>query len=186
MDQILEAYYAENAKKLHGMVDKILSKFGGILDKDIEDFYSLANEVFADVMKRYDHAQSFDAFLFSCLSRRIKTEMTKRNREKRRADRMSVSIDTPVGEEDDITLGDMIADDFTIEREIFENSEEGYSRRMRLYLDRLSGLQREVLKMHSEGYFPKEIKEELHLSGKQYTECCEAIHSYRNVSVLQM
>lgn len=184
MEQILTSYYADNARKLHGIVDRILLKFGGIPDKDMDDFYSLANEVFVEVMKRYDSSQSFEAFLYSCLSKRIKTEMTRRNREKRKADRISVSMDTPVDDEEEITLGDIIADDFSVEREVLENSEESYSRRMLLYLSRLSKLQREVLKLHSVGYLPNEIREELHISAKQYTECCEAIHSYRNVSVL--
>ena len=65
---ILDMYYADNAKKLHKAVDKILFKFGGLSDKDKDDFYSLANEVFVDVMRRYDNAQSFDGFLYSCLS----------------------------------------------------------------------------------------------------------------------
>ena len=184
MEQILTSYYADNARKLHGIVDRILLKFGGIPDKDMDDFYSLANEVFVEVMKRYDSSQSFEAFLYSCLSKRIKTEMTRRNREKRKADRISVSMDTPVDDEEEITLGDIIADDFSVEREVLENSEESYSKRMLLYLSRLSKLQREVLKLHSVGYLPNEIREELHISAKQYTECCEAIHSYRNVSVL--
>ncbi len=184
MEQILEMYYADNARKLRGLVDKLIQKFGGIPDKDIEDFYSLANEVFTDVISRYDSSQPFEAFLYSCLSKRIKTEMTRRNREKRRADRISVSIDIPVGDGEDVTLGETIADTFTIERELFENREEGFSRRMRSYLNRLSGLQRKVLWMLSDGYLPKEIRAELHISGKQYAECCEAIHSYRNVSVL--
>lgn len=184
MKQVLTAYYADNAKKLHGVVDKILSKFGGILDKDKDDFYSLANEVFVEVMKRYDRSQSFDAFLYSCLSKRIKSEISKRNREKRKADCISVSIDTPVDEEEGITIGDIIADGFTVEKEIFERSEEGYSRRMLLYLSRLSKLQKEVLRLHSMGYHPNEVRKELHINAKQYAECCEAIHSYRNVSVL--
>lgn len=184
MEQVLMAYYADNARKLHGIVDKILSKFGGILDKDMDDFYSLANEVFVEVMKRYDRSQSFDAFLYSCLSKRIRSEMSKRNREKRKADCFSVSIDTPVDEEEGITIGDIIADEFTVEREVFERSEEGFSRRMLLYLNRLSKLQKEVLRLHSMGYLPNEVRRELHINAKQYAECCEAIHSYRNVSVL--
>ena len=51
MEHIVNLYYADNAKKLHGMVDKILLKFGGISNKDKDDFYSLANEVFVDVLK---------------------------------------------------------------------------------------------------------------------------------------
>ncbi len=53
MDQIIFAYYADNAQKLRRIVDKILFKFGGLSNKDVDDFYSLANEVFVDVMRRF-------------------------------------------------------------------------------------------------------------------------------------
>ena len=184
MDKVLITYYANNARKLHKVVDKILLKFGGLSDKDLDDFYSLANEVFTDVIKRYDGSQSFDGFLYSCLLNKIKTEKTKRNREKRKADRMSISIDTPIGDDENTTIGDMIADGFSIEKEVFEKDEEGYSRKMLLYLSKLSNLQKEVLKLNIAGYLPGEIREELHISEKQYSDCYAAIHSYRNVSVL--
>ncbi len=71
-----------------------------------------------------------------------------------------------------------------IEREVFEKDEEKYSRRMLLYLDRLSGLQREVLRLYTDGYLPNEIREELHIGEKQYADCLAAIRSYRNISVL--
>lgn len=184
MEQILNTYYANNAKKLHKIVDKILLKFGGLSDKDLHDFYSLANEVFVDVMRRYDSSRSFDGFLYSCLLNKIKTEMTRRNREKRKADRMSLSIDIPIGDDENSTIGDMIAADFSIEKELFEESEEAYSIRMMLYLSRLSSLQKEVLRLNIAGYLPEEIREELHINEKQYADCYAAIHSYRNVSVL--
>lgn len=184
MEQILIAYYENNAKKLHKLVDKILSKFGGLSNKDLDDFYSLANEVFVDVMRRYDGSQTFDVFLYSCLLNKIKSEMTRRNREKRKADILSISIDTPIGDDDNTTVGDLIADDVTIERELFGQKEEGYSRKMLLYLNRLSALQKEVLRLNIAGYLPNEIREELQISEKQYTDCFSAIHSYRNVSIL--
>lgn len=183
-NKILLTYYANNAKKLHKMVDKILLKFGGFSNKDLDDFYSLANEVFVDVMKRYDSSQSFDAFLYSCLLNKIKTEMTRRNREKRKADRMSVSIDTPIGDDENSTIGDIIPDSSTIEKELFEENEEGYSQKMLIYLSRLSNLQKEILKLNIAGYLPNEIREELHISEKEYADCYATIHSYRNVSVL--
>ena len=37
--QILDTYYSDNAKKLHNTVDKILLKFGGLSNKDLDDFY---------------------------------------------------------------------------------------------------------------------------------------------------
>ena len=184
MEQILNTYYANNAKKLHMVVDKILIRFGGLVNKDLDDFYSLANEVFVDVIKRYDNTQSFDAFLYSCLLNKIKTEMTRRNREKRKADRMAISIDTPIGDDENTTIGDMIAGDFTIEKEIFDKSIDGYSKRMLLYLSRLSNLQKEVLRLNIAGYLPREIREELHMSEKEYADCYAAIHSYRNILIL--
>ena len=136
MEEMMEAYYENNAGKLRRMVERILLKFGKLSEWDLDEFYSLANEVFADVIERYDSARSFDAFLYSCLFNRIKTELTRMNREKRRADRLAVSIDTCIDEDENITLGDIIAGDFLIEREVFEKGEEKFSRRTRTYLSR--------------------------------------------------
>lgn len=184
MEEILKNYYEDNARKLRGLVDRILLKFGGLSDMDMDDFYSLANEVFTDAIRRYDGSGDFDGFLYSCLLNRVKTEITRRNREKRRAERMSVSIDMPVGEEDDETLGDGIAGSFDVEREVLGKEEEGYSRRMVRYLERLSGLQKTVLEMSAVGYSPGEIRTQLQINEKQLADCNAAIHSYRNVSVL--
>ena len=48
---LLEEYYAQNAKKIRNMVDKILSGFGGVTQKDYDDFYSLAKEGFVAVLR---------------------------------------------------------------------------------------------------------------------------------------
>ncbi len=89
MEQIINSYYADNARKLRRMVDKILLRFGGLSDKDKDDFYSLANEVFVDALKRYDGVQPFGGFLYVCLSNKVMSEITKRNCYKRKADRMA-------------------------------------------------------------------------------------------------
>lgn len=183
MEPIVTSYFQNNAKKLNNMVDKILFKLH-FVDIDKNDFYSLANEVFMYTVRDYEPSKSFDGFLYSCLYKKFCSEMTRRHREKRKADRMSISIDTPVGEDKSLTLGDTIADDFNVEREVLEDNEEEYSSKMLLYLSRLSNLQKEVLKLNIAGYLPNEIREELHINEKEYADCYAAIHSYRNVSVL--
>lgn len=182
MEAIINLYYENNAEKLHHMVDRILFKLR--FDVDNEDFYSLANEIFVDVLRRYDKSQSFDGFLYSCLMNKFKTEMTRRNRQKRQVDKMSISLDTPIGDKENSTVGDMVADRSTIEKEFFEEKREGYSKEMCRYLKRLSLLQQEVLRLISIGFMPSEIIEELHINQKQYEDCYEAIHSYRNTSIL--
>ena len=182
MEKIILSYYEDNAKKMRTMIDKILFRLK--FNVDNEDFYSLGNEVFLDVLNRYDGKQDFDGFLYSCLVRKFKTEMTRRNRYKRQADRMAISIDSPVGEDENMTLSDIIADKDTIEKIFFEENEDAYSAEMQRYLSRLSILQREVLRLISIGFNPNEILTELHINKKQYEDCYQAIHSYRNISVL--
>ncbi len=184
MEKILITYYKDNAKKLHRVVDGILLKFGGLSNKDLDDFYSLANEVFWDVMKRYDNSRPFDAFLYSCLRNRIKSEVTKRNREKRKADRMSVSIDTPIGDEENMTIGDMLADDyFSIEKEIFgEGNDESY--KIERYLDSLTKRQRKIVELLAASYKVWEIQKILNITQKEYEDAMSGIHSYENISLL--
>lgn len=186
MEDILNKYYAHNAYRLRKLVKDILSdiRVTGLSDKDMDDFYSLANEVFVDVIRKYDVLQSFEGYLYSCLSNRIKTEITRRNRDKRKADRLSVSIDAPVSNKKEVTLGDIIADSFDMEREVISGKEEEYSGKMVLYLNRLSDTQKSILMLSADGYKPAEIIKELNISKKQYRDSFLVIRSYRNVSVL--
>lgn len=183
MEQIINEYYTNNAEKLRGVVDKILIKFGGLSEKDQDDFYSLANEVFVDVIKRYDHKQSFEGFLYSCLLNKIKTEITRRNRYKRKADKMSISIDTPIGDEEHATIGDMIADDFDVEKEIF-GEVDVRSAKVREYLGKLSKRQRQVVELLAASYNANEIQEVLHMTRKEYSDAMFGIHAYENISIL--
>ena len=203
MQSILNTYYKNNAKKLHHMVDKLLLQFGGIEDKDRDDFYSLANEVFCDVLDRYDRNQPFETFLYSCLDRKIKTEMTRRNRKKRTIKikvketdingktvikekiLSDTSIYAPIGDESGMTIADTLVDKMNVEKEVLgEKREYGYSKKVLLYLNRLSAIQKEVLKLMVIGYSQNEIKTFLHISSKEYMDCVEAIRSPRNISIL--
>ena len=180
---LVDLYFKNDGKVLYGLIDKVLFKLK--FDVENSDFYSLGSEIFLDALCRYDETQDFNGFLYSCLMNKFKTEMTRRNRQKRQCDNNSISIDTSIGDEDgNYTIGDTIASKSTIEKEFFEEREECYSKEMCMYLDRLSDLQREVLRLISIGFMPSEILEELHINQKMYEDCYQAIHSYRNISLL--
>ena len=184
METIINIYYNNNAKKLNNMVDSILKRLGFANLVDSEDFYCLANEVFVDVLKRYDGKQDFNGFLYSCLVKKIKTEMTRRNRKKRQADRDAISIYTTIGDDENSTLADFIPSKTTLEEDYFDEKEESYSNKMKNYLARLSILQREILRLISIGFEPAEIMAELHINNKQYNDSYKAIHSYNNTKYL--
>lgn len=182
---ILNTYYADNAKKLHKTVDRILCKFGGLSGKDTDDFYSLANEVFADVIKRYDYKQSFDGFLYSCLSNKIMTEITKRNREKRKADRMCVSLDVSNGDEEECSLLEFIPSDFDTFEEVVKRQESGkYQDKVERYISRLSNCQVSILNFLIDGFKPNEVQRLLEISPTEYADNMQAMRSYENIKIL--
>lgn len=182
---ILNAYYANNAKKLHKTVDRILCKFGGLSDKDRDDFYSLANEVFVDVMKRYDSSQSFDGFLYSCLANKIKSEMTRLNRQKRKADRMSISLDSMNNDDEECNLLDFIASDFDTFDEAVKAQEYGqYQDKVQMYISRLSNRQISILNLLIDGYKSNEVQKMLEISSREYADDMSVMRSYENVKIL--
>ena len=201
MESTIDSYFSNNAKKLYKMVDNVLFKMH-FPDVDKNDFYSLANEVFMYAIRDYDPSKSFDVFLYSCLYKKFCSEITNRRRDKRCVkikikekdengnvnDRIVIvqneSLDAPIEGDENCTLGEVIAGRNTVENEIFEKNEDIYSDKMLLYLSRLSVLQKEILRLNMAGYLPNEIREELHISEKQYADSCAAIQSYRNISVL--
>ena len=185
MEKILNTYYTKNAKKLHTMVDKILFKLR-FHDVDNEDFYSLANEIFVDVIERYDGKQDFDGFLYSCLYRKFCTEMTRRNRQKRQADRMAISLEEKVGnDEDGITIGDTISDAKTIESEFFGEKKEEWRREVREYLQKLSPLQRKIAFLLSDNNTPDEICEELHITMQHFENSLKRILADERIKPLR-
>lgn len=183
--QILDTYYADNARKLHRVVDRILSKFGGLTYKDTDDFYSLANMVFADAIKKYDPEQSFDGFLYSCLSNKIMSEITKRNCEKRKADRMSISLEAVNDKGEDYSLLDCIPSDFDTFEEASKCQENGeYCNKVQQYISRLSNQQVNILNLLIDGYKPFEVRRILELSPKEYADNMQIMRCYENVKVL--
>lgn len=187
---LVNEYYKNEARKLHDMVDKVLKQLK-FCDIDRDDFYSLANEVFLEVIRRYDESQSFEGFLYSSLYKKFCTEMTRRNRQKRKAV-MLLSLDQFIYEEEGHakTLMDIISEtraatDFDIEKTFFEDEGgERFSERMLTYISRLSNLQKEVVKLIIAGFHKDEIKKILHIDNRQYKDCIASIGSYKNISIL--
>lgn len=202
MIPIIDAYYENDAKKLHQMVDKVLKNLH-FIDVNKEDFYSLATDIFVNkVIPSYNPEKSFESFLYSTLYKKFCTAMTRSTRYKRCTKIKVVekdengktitrevvipdeSLNAPFNDDDDSTLGDVIQCKHTVESEVFGEKEYGYSRKMEKYLNRLSLLQKEVLRLISIGFSVDDILEELHINKKQYDDCYNAIHSYRNISIL--
>lgn len=195
VDDITAKHY--NTKSLNKMVDKILDKFGGLSQKDYDDFYSLADEVFVLAANDFDGTGTFEGFLKFRLNRKIQTMISERNRLKRcdieiiknpggtteKIFHQTLSLDAPCvsdSDDEDYNLYDMIPSGFQIEKEVKELKENG----LKEYFERLSLTQREITNLLIVGYQPAEIREKLHISEKEYMDNLLGIKSYENISLL--
>lgn len=198
-EELLTEYYAHDAKKLHNLVDGMLKKFGGISDKDLDDFYSLANEVFAIALNDFNGTGTFDGFLKFRLSNKIKSMITARNRKKRanievrklpggRVEKIyhaDLSLDEPIHSDGkECILGDLIASNFNLEDELAEKIGIPFSDKTTRYIESLPICTQKVALMICEGYEPGQIQENLHMTNTEYLRHMRLITSYEYIKCL--
>jgi RNA polymerase sigma factor (sigma-70 family) len=193
----LNNYYECNGKKLHKVVDKILRKFGGIHDR--EEYYSLANEVFPEVLMNYDNRGNFDSFLYTCLYKRICNGVTKSNCNKRKNIKRihrdgkeekiylaDISFDAPIknGSGEEVYLKDLLASNYILEEDLSDDIGLQKNEKIEKYLDRLSKKQRRIVELLMDGESAEKIRGSLGITQKEYYNQMTTIRSYRNTKVL--
>lgn len=151
-EKIIQEYYKDNAKKLRGIIDSIIMPFGGIYDKDIQDFYSIGNEVFVSAIKSYKSGKSsFKTYLTNCISNRVKTEMSKRNAQKRTAELSSIDSENSID----------VADDSNFEEDIL--SEESAKE----MFNKIGKTGQKIIRLRLQNKTDTEIKKELGITNRQ-------------------
>ena len=193
--EILESYYKvnedkpeESAKKLHTMVDKILSQFGGITDFDREECYSIANLYISKYIKSqldqniedFDE-DKFNGYMYFGITNKIKTYITRKNRGKRcqivtskEGDKevkqyiYPTSLDNLITDDGETKYMDVIPSDFDIESSIDVGELLNLGENVIRYINSLGTIQRQIADLIMQGYNSTEIKEILHISDKEY------------------
>lgn len=201
--EIYEEYSANNMKKMRQIIYKTFSMFGGLYQMDFDDFLSRANLELWHIVESFDDTVGvpFEAYLRKRIPLKIMQEKTYVGRDRRTQylrdkngekikdefgryiEIQKIYIDAP--SEDGVDLSEKLPSAFNLEEELIENSNEQFSENMQKYLSKLSKKQRAVATLLSEGYKPEEIREILHITNKQYTDCIMAIRSYDNTKILK-
>ena len=102
-------------RKLKQISKSIFMRFNEPLTGiDFDDFYSIANETLWKAYNSYDpdSGVSFDGFLYTCLQKKFKPELTHRHRQKRVLNQFAVLLDATFDDDGDCNLLDCIASDF--------------------------------------------------------------------------
>lgn len=183
-EKILNEYYCNDGAKIKKVVSKIIRKFGGIYQKDYDDFYSIANREFMNILNKYDGKRDFEGLLYSCLLNKIKSEITRKNRIKRTGDRQAVSIETILGD-DNFIIEDTLKSDFDLESEVSDKIGLLLGDNFQKYLDTLGQTQKQIAKLIMIGYKPVEIQTKLNLSVKQYYKYIDDMKMYEKSKILK-
>lgn len=182
--QLLDYYCSNSMSELKKISYPLFIKFGGISQKDYDDFYSKANETVWRATEDYDEEKSetFESFLKGCLARKFKTEMTRRNRQKQIPIGELVYLDAAVNE--GLALGEKTASNFEIDNELLEKSDFSFDKNVEKYFCNLSKKQRRIVEMKMNDDTVSEIKEMLNLTDKQYENYCNDIKSFNKTQIL--
>lgn len=191
---IIDEYCCDEMKKLKKLCNPIITKIGGISEKDHDDIYSLAQFVLYKSVKNYDknntNGASFKTFLYNILSRRIyATYIRDKNRQCRSNTKTDkdgnvifipdVSLDAPTEESSDIK--EKIASDYNVENAsefdftVNENVEN--------FMSSLSNIQRKILEMKMKEIPTDKIRSELGISAARYAKEMESIKLNEGLSM---
>lgn len=185
---VLEPYCENDMKRLKRISRSIFMKLNESLSNaDYDDFYSVANLVLWQAYNSYDPKMGvkFEGFLHSCLSKKFKTELEYRHRQKRVLNQFAVSLDAASENNEDYCLLDCVASDFdTFEEVVRRQEKEQFQDKVKKYVSRLSKQQIKILDMLVEGYKSNEIRQTLKISSTEYAENLRIMRSYENVKVL--
>ena len=185
---VLEPYCENDMYKLKRMSRSIFMKFNEPLtNADYDDFYSVANLVLWQAYNSYDPDMGvkFEGFLHSCLSKKFKTELEYRHRQKRILNQFAVSLDAASENDEEYSLMDCVASDFdTFEEVVRRQEKDQFQDKVQTYVSRLSKQQIRILNMLMDGYKSGEIRQILKISSTEYAENLRIMRSYENVKIL--
>lgn len=180
----MERYCGNDMALLKKMCYTLLRLIGGISECDYDDFYSIANETVWKAAMNYDPQNeigiSFDMYLRGCLSRKFKTEMTKRNRERRIPKGKIISIEEACGV-DGRRIEETIKSSFDIDEEIPELR---HRENIHIFLDGLSKKQYKIATMIMMGYTKDDILKRLNITSKRYETCIGMMRNFDTMILL--
>lgn len=194
--ELTDKYYSEY--ELHKFVDAFLRKYKWIPQKDKDDFYSVANYYFIEAANDFDGTGNFEGYLKMILAKKLSSYARGLQRQKRcdvktvivegkktKVYHSTLSFDAPIDSENGIeTLGDITPSTFNLEDSLSEEIGLSSGKKVERYLMNLSKKQRSIVIALMNGYKPFEIRRELHMEEKEFSDHMVGIRSYENIRLL--
>lgn len=183
-EKIANIYYGNNCLKMRKEAIKAYNHIG--CKEDLEEFIDLANYIFVkDVLETFDEEldeklDKFNGYLFTCLTRKFKSEMTRLNRYKRQADKFTTSLEL----EDDsgVPFGSKLAAKGNFVDKIIGTDIK--NKKISIYINNLSRKQQQVAMLIMDGYDNEEIQSRLGIKEDKLNALLSSMKSFENIKVL--
>lgn len=197
MGEFLEFYCANNNKELEKIVNNILiNEFGWLPKQHYEDFYSVAAQAVWQCEQNFDKeklkSKNFKSYVKSCIHNKILSQFTHMHRDKRclkdnnGTPMYEVSLDAPVGDDERLTIEDIIQSDFDIDIAVSKdiNDLEECSENIKEFIASLPDVAKKIVKMIMQDYEVCDIKNMLQITDKQYKDYWSIICLYDKKRIL--
>lgn len=180
----LKLYYGDNCAYMHDLCKRVLAKLQIPWD---DEYLGIADFVMADLVERFKTKPDdydFDRYFMMCFSNKVKTDLTTRNREKRKSNMNAVPLETHIENAEGLTLGDVIPDpDSSVEDIVFPKKNE-LQERVQKYLDNLSKTERKIADLIMDGMSLQDIPNELGITKSTFNEIMTRMRSYEYTKCL--
>lgn len=187
--QIIDKFCANEMQGLKRICYPKIRRVCGDANMDDDDIYSIAMDVLIDSVRRYDISQGkFETFLSSNIQNKINTYIRDTKYRSKRSNVQkdengrniyvpNIPIDAPTDEGLDIV--ERIDSGFQIEDELPEEIGFSSDDKVEKFMQSLSNLQRDILKMKMYEIPVHEIKKTLDISNSEYNDAMESIKANR-------
>lgn len=200
--KILEEYSSNEMRKLKQICDPIIFR-KGVPQMDWDDLYAVASDTLMESLESYDESKGsqFRTYLVGNINRAFYDWTRDRRRFKRcnlteeRDENgnlvkdkngkqkyvviADISIDAPIGDENETSLADMLPSSFDLEAELAEEIGISSDERVQKYLGSLSNIQRQIVEMKMNEMPVSDIKKKLQISNSEYDDNMKSIRENR-------
>lgn len=177
---LYDRYLGNGMKRLKSVTMSQVYKFNSNSNMNLDDFYSIANMTFWQVIETYDDTKSvnFDGYLARCLHNKFLSELTKLNNNAPiTASEQSVPIDAV--REDCLGLAETIDSGECTEDCI---NEYGLTDKAFAYVNSFHGIYKKVLLMIMDGTTDCDIMKILGITRREFNDVMDKLKSYKYIN----
>lgn len=175
--QLITDYLSDNYKRVKQSIYVVMKR--KLTSQEVEECIGVAHEALCKAAARYrnDRKMKFSSFANMTIQSSLKTYLTYENRDKRVVNKKAYSLDSMMGDDEDICLKDLLIGESGIDIQEYD--------RINRYLKTISNDAKKVLSMRLQGHPYIYISNTLGFDKKYMRELLLSMQKYEKTQILR-